>query len=152
MIPLLPSFPPLLPSSPPDLAGEVGLFQMRRLAARFDAEWAHVQVPQAGVVMVVARSTVPDRISCALRLCRQPRSLAGAAPAGAAALLLQVVVLALVWVCVCVCARARVCACVCARVCGCACAGVCVCVCHTIADQRSTRRHLSLSPCHDTCE
>lgn len=52
---------------------------MRRLgSARFDGEWAHVDVPQAGLVLVVARSWVPDRVSCVLRLFAQPPSSAQA--------------------------------------------------------------------------
>jgi len=51
--------------------------RLRRLPAVFDAAWAHVEVPQPGLLMVVARPFVPDRVRCLLHLYPAPRSGVG---------------------------------------------------------------------------
>jgi hypothetical protein len=50
------------------LAAEAGLVKLRVLQGCFDSCAGHVDVPGPGLLMIVAQSSVPDRMSCILRL------------------------------------------------------------------------------------
>ena len=50
------------------LAAEAGLVKLRVLQGRFDSCAGHVDVPGPGLLMIVAKSSVPDRMSCILSL------------------------------------------------------------------------------------
>ena len=50
------------------LAAEAGLVKLRVLHGCFDSCAGHVDVPGPGLLMIVAQSSVPDRMSCILRL------------------------------------------------------------------------------------